>query len=81
MCSKILNSNKREAPVETGAVLPKLTAYEKIFIIVFFLLIQISKQNFIAAVKEIQNAVKAPLKQNTDAAFIYNSMTKKPPCL
>jgi len=29
----IINKAKREAPVETGAVIPKLTAYEKIFIV------------------------------------------------
>lgn len=58
---------KAKPPVETGGCLPKLTAYEKIFIVCFFVT-QISKDLLSPAVKKIQNAVKTALKRIVEAA-------------
>ena len=57
----------KKGPCRDRGRLPKLTAYEKIFIVCFFV-IQISKDLLSLAVKKIQNAVKAALKRIIGAA-------------
>ena len=66
----------KKGPCRNRGRLPKLTAYEKIFI-VFIFVIQISKELLSTAVKKIQNAVKGALKRIIDAAYHYMIMTKK----